>query len=300
VGFTTISSELDPRKVAALLDRLYTKLDALSRKHDVFKVETIGDAYMCASNLIKDQDDHAKRIAEFSIEAIAAANETAIDLDDPSKGVVNIRVGFHSGPVVADVVGTRSPRYCLFGDAVNTASRMESNSEVNRIHCSLATAKLLAKQCPTMPLKSRGKINIKGKGLLHTYWVNEDGGGDHPQLRSGSFSCSSGEVQAPPPPESPLPKTTSKKFLQSLVEAEEGSESCSEHHSPQNVVRRKKSSATLTTALKFLQSLVEADEGSESCSEHHEVKKVLPEFAPDHSSNSQNDEEPDEPRFIDI
>jgi len=175
VGFTDIAATLEPRKVSCMLDRLYTKFDALSSAHGVFKVETIGDAYMAVSNIAEDQhDDHAKRIAEFAMAAIEAAKETQVDLDDPSRGYINIRVGFHSGPVVASVVGTRNLRYCLFGDTVNTASRMESNSIKNHIHCSARAAQILRQQAPQIPLVRRGLISVKGKGEMETYWVAKE------------------------------------------------------------------------------------------------------------------------------
>jgi class 3 adenylate cyclase len=112
-------------------------------------------------------------MATFSIEAVKATNETLIDTDDPAKGFVQIRVGFHSGPIVADVVGSRSPKYTLFGDTVNTASRMESNSLPGRIQVSARTADIIKVEDPSLPLVARGKIHVKGKGEMFTYWVNE-------------------------------------------------------------------------------------------------------------------------------
>jgi len=174
VGFTDISSKLSPMKVSLMLDRLYSSFDELSQVHDVFKIETIGDAYMAVTNLVKDQHDHAKRIVDFAVEAVSAANQTLIDIDNPLSGCVNIRVGIHTGPVVASVVGSRNLKYSIFGDSVNIAARMEQNSYVNRIHSSEATAKVLHNQDPSRNIVSRGSIIVKGKDLpMETFWINE-------------------------------------------------------------------------------------------------------------------------------
>ena len=173
VGFTTISSKISPDQVSDMLDRLYLKFDALSVKYDVFKIETIGDAYVGVCNLVKDQGvDHAKRVAEFAMDTIKAAADTPILCDDPSMGTVRIRVGVHCGPLVARVVGSRNPRYCVFGDTVNTTARMESNSLPMMIHCSDRAAQVLEQQVPGITLISRGMIPIKGKGEMETFFFN--------------------------------------------------------------------------------------------------------------------------------
>ncbi|QDZ22581.1 guanylate cyclase [Chloropicon primus] len=173
VGFTTISQSLPPKKVMALLDDMYSRFDALVRKHKLFKVETIGDAYMCVGGLPEPQADHTLRVARFALEATESAGQVPIDKDDLRRGYVKIRVGFHSGSVVASVVGSTNPRYCLFGDSVNTASRMESNSESRKINMSDEAHTLLMEQDPEALCEDRGKISIKGKGHMHCWFLKQ-------------------------------------------------------------------------------------------------------------------------------
>ena len=153
---------------------------------------------MAVTNLIEKQEDHVKRIAEFAIAAVAAANETLIDPDQPGRGSLNVRVGFHCGPCCANVVGNMNPRFCLFGDVVNTSARMESTSSVNRIQCSSRAARLLQEQWPEAKLWRRGIINIKGKGEMLTFWVNEEevnGGTGHSRWDSSNGSAPKTETR---------------------------------------------------------------------------------------------------------
>ena len=171
VGFTTISQTMPPEKVMAMLDDMYSRFDALVRKHGLFKVETIGDAYMCVGGIPEPQADHTLRVARFSIDAINSAAEVPIDAEDPGKGYVKIRCGFHSGSVVASVVGSVNPRYCLFGDTVNVASRMESNSATSKITMSPQAHKLLMEQSPGAACEDRGRMEIKGKGKMNCWFL---------------------------------------------------------------------------------------------------------------------------------
>ncbi|KAL2096445.1 hypothetical protein ACEWY4_008593 [Coilia grayii] len=170
VGFTTISSLSDPIEVVDLLNDLYTLFDAVLSNHDVYKVETIGDAYMVASGLPKrNGNKHAAEIANMSLNILSSVG--TFKMRHMPEVPVRIRIGIHSGPCVAGVVGLTMPRYCLFGDTVNTASRMESTGLPYRIHVNMSTVKILRSLNEGYKIDVRGKTELKGKGIEETYWL---------------------------------------------------------------------------------------------------------------------------------
>lgn len=169
VGFTAMSAESTPLQVVNFLNDLYTLFDSIIRGYDVYKVETIGDAYMVVSGLpLKNGDYHAGEIASMSLDLLQAVKNYQI-AHRPGE-TLKLRIGIHTGPVVAGVVGLTMPRYCLFGDTVNTASRMESNGEPLRIHISESCKEALEKLRGYI-IEPRGLVSMKGKGLVNTYWL---------------------------------------------------------------------------------------------------------------------------------
>ncbi|XP_063058276.1 retinal guanylyl cyclase 2-like [Engraulis encrasicolus] len=169
VGFTTISANSEPIEVVDLLNDLYTVFDAIIGNHDVYKVETIGDAYMVASGLpVPNGNRHASEIAHMALYILSAVG--TFKMRHMPEVPVRIRIGLHTGPCVAGVVGLTMPRYCLFGDTVTTASGMESSGMPSRIHVSQSFVNIL------MDLKEGYKVQLrqrtdKAKGAEDTYFL---------------------------------------------------------------------------------------------------------------------------------
>ncbi len=165
VGFTTISQEMPADRVIDFLGRIFAEFDDLVAEHGVEKIKTIGDAYMVAAGIPEEQPDHAIRIAELAMRMLEAvdgiAASTAVNLQ--------ARVGIHTGPIVAGVIGRHKFAYDIWGDTVNTASRMESHSLPGRIQVSAVTRSLLGDR---FSFEHRGSIVVKGKGTMETFFLN--------------------------------------------------------------------------------------------------------------------------------
>ncbi|KAF5833793.1 nucleotide cyclase [Dunaliella salina] len=171
-GFTSMVNQLHPSQVMLFLNSLYSVWDSLLETFGVYKIETIGDCYMCCTGLFCYDEatgtkrlgghdpQHARTMLEFAKAMILSSQAIKTPLGD----TVQVRVGLHSGSCSSGVVGQRMPRWCLFGDTVNTANRMESNGVPGCIHASEASVKLLDGE----PWRSTGGIVAKGKGLMQT------------------------------------------------------------------------------------------------------------------------------------
>lgn len=162
VGFTTFSAQVPPIELVNLLNQIFSKFDRLADRHGLEKIKTIGDAYMVVGGLPLPLDDHAGAIAEMALEM----QQAIAHFQTESGQSFQIRIGIHTGPVVAGVIGTRKFIYDLWGDTVNVASRMESTGVPGCIQVSATTYEYLKER---YKFEERGKIEVKGKGKMMTY-----------------------------------------------------------------------------------------------------------------------------------
>jgi len=164
VGFTRLSSRLSAGDLVRLLNSLFSEFDRLALDLGVEKIKTVGDAYMVAGGLPEPRADHAHAVADMALAMVATVERMNHDLPIP----LQMRIGMHSGDVVAGVIGTHKFVYDIWGDAVNIASRMESHSLPNRIQVSAATHGHLHE---SFRLEPHGSVDVKGKGLMETYFL---------------------------------------------------------------------------------------------------------------------------------
>lgn len=163
-GFTQRASEIPPTDLVRFLDRLYTTFDRLVDRHGLEKIKTTGDSYMVVSGVPTPRTDHVEAIADLALDMSRAV----ADLRDPLGDPVPLRTGIASGPVVAGVVGARRFFYDVWGDAVNVASRMESTGPIGEIQ---VPENVYQRLRHAFVLAERGDIEVKGKGVMHTWYL---------------------------------------------------------------------------------------------------------------------------------
>jgi class 3 adenylate cyclase len=161
-GFTGVSAQRRPAEMVAFLNRIFGRFDELVARHEVEKIKTIGDAYMVAGGVPRVRPDHAEAIAELALDMMAETDR----MEGPDGAPVRIRIGIHTGPLVAGVIGESRFAYDIWGDTVNTASRMENLSPPGRIHVSDALYQRLNDK---YRFERHGEIEVKGKGPMTTW-----------------------------------------------------------------------------------------------------------------------------------
>ncbi len=163
-GFTRWAAALEPERVVEVLRRIFTAFDGLSERHGLEKIKTIGDAYMVVAGVPEPLPDHRARAAEMALEMIDAVKRIELELGHE----LSVRVGMHAGPVVAGVIGTRKFAYDLWGDTVNTSSRLESHGVPGKVHITDATKRSLEGRFRFEP---RGEIELRGVGPTVTWFL---------------------------------------------------------------------------------------------------------------------------------
>jgi adenylate cyclase len=164
VDFTPLAQRLPPAEVVGILDQLFSRFDTLVERHGLEKIKTIGDCYMAAAGVPDPSPDHARKAALLALDMRDAVATSAI----AGQSGLELRIGINSGPVVAGVIGTKRFLYDLWGDAVNTASRMESHSTPGEIQITRTTYDLLKDE---FVCRRRGTILVKGKGRMETWYL---------------------------------------------------------------------------------------------------------------------------------
>lgn len=168
VNFTGISETLSPKELVAEIDLCFKAFDEIIQKHHLEKIKTIGDAYLAVSGLPNENRDHAISIINAAKEIVEYMNSTNSAFGNKSGNRAGIRIGIHSGPVVAGIVGVKKFAYDIWGDTVNTAARMEQNSEPGKINVSSSTYEIAKSK---FKFVHRGKVSAKNKGMIDMYFV---------------------------------------------------------------------------------------------------------------------------------
>jgi class 3 adenylate cyclase len=173
-GYDSIVRHVDTGKVKELLAAVHDVFEELCDRLDVFSVDTIVDgSYMFVCNIEGGQPHHASLAAAFAIESILGTSIIQVNTDDPSAGSVQLRLGFHSGPVVSHLIGSKSARFTLIGDTVNTAMALELSSTPGKVHCSRDSFILLSNEEgeSEFRVKEHGMVQIKGRDDVFAYWI---------------------------------------------------------------------------------------------------------------------------------
>jgi class 3 adenylate cyclase len=195
VNFTSITAVVPPRHLIYLLNSIFSAADAVMQKHGLEKIKTIGDAYMAVAGAPVPDANHAANAAAAALDLLEAMNNLRIIIPEElgdrswveSVGDIQVRIGLHCGAAIGGVIGDKKFSFDLWGDAVNTAARMESHGDAGKIHCSEAFARELGMRNEELGMEeknaqlvihnsqflisSRGEMDIKGKGIMTTYFL---------------------------------------------------------------------------------------------------------------------------------